>query len=579
MRTFRDSAVFVFVAWVACFASRAQAQEPTAADPNEQAVLVRSSRTNVELIEKFVKVIELQKKIKKVDGFDPTVVNVVALSAKRIRVQALTQGVTTLVLSDEDDNTYLVDLFIKGDARHLQAILNAKFPDAAVEAFKVREAVVLRGWVTQPDQITQIVEIAEQFYPQVLNQMQVGGEQQIFLRVKIMEVQRSKIRRMGMNLLYLNRNSYFSSTPGSLVSLSETALPFAGGPTVEFDAGTLRNASLSFAIMNEHNIFNAFLDALKEESLLKILARPELHATNGRPSSLLSGGEFPVVVPQSLGTSTIEWKEFGVRLETVPTVLGNGRLRLELQTEVSERDFTNAVELDGLTVPGLTTRRANTAVEMHFGETMLIAGLISNRRTSNSDKVPLLGELPVIGAAFRNIRYDDVETELIIMVTPEMTAALDPGQVLPGGPGLGTTTPTDRELFFGGQPEVPNYEGNAGLPGAIVPAMQPPVRDVQQAPVEIKHVPPNPAPATSKIPAPSVSSANNGFRGAPQTRPAGGIFDNRRSFDQPQRKGRESLRTGAQGNGSIRQATFQTREFGGRGKALPMLRNSLIEPQ
>lgn len=453
----RMAALLALILLATSPANLARAQQPEMASQNQQTIRLNTGRSELELIEKFSKDLETKDRIKRVDGFDPAVVEVTAITPNRIRLEAKTQGVTTVVVIDEFDNTSLVDIFVKGDARHLQAIINSKFADSSVEAFKVRESVVLRGWVTQPEHITQIVNIAEQFHPRVLNQMRVGGVQQVLLKVKVMEVQRSKIRNMGFNFLYLNRNGYMSSTPGQLTQLGELELPFGSGPAATFNNNTLNAASLAFGFINDSNIFQAFFDALKEEALLKILAEPELVTTNGRPANLLSGGEFPILVPQSLGTVTIEWREFGVRLEAVPIILGNGRLRLELQPEVSERDFTNSVSVGGTTVPGLTTRRVNTQVEMRFGQSLIIAGLIANRRTAETSKVPFLGELPLIGAAFRRVRYDDVETELVVLVTPELVAPLDPSQVPMGGPGLFTDTPTDRELFRDGMIEVPNY--------------------------------------------------------------------------------------------------------------------------
>ncbi len=436
-----------------------RAESPVSATGNEPVVRVLKKQTHLELVERSGKFLELQSKITRVGGFDDTVVQVKAVTPNRIYVWAAQQGVTTINITDEHDQTFSVEIFVKGDVRYLQALIDTNFPDASVDVLKINDSsVVLRGWVTQPEQINYIVEIAEQFYPQVLNQMRVGGEQQVKLKVKVMEVQRSKIRKMGFNFLFLDHHGYLSSTPGQLTKLGEVVLPFRpGSPSVLFDADTLADAAISFGIIGDHNVFNAFFDALKEEGLLKILAEPTVVTTNGRPATLLSGGEFPILVPQSLGTVSIEWREFGTRLEAVPVILGNGRLRLELQPEVSERDFSNSVNVQGLTVPGLTTRRVNTQVEMKFGQTLVIGGLIANRRTAETYKVPILGELPWIGAAFRRVRYDDVETELIVMVTPELVAPLDPDQVPPLGPGQNTEAPTDRELFIDGLLEVPNF--------------------------------------------------------------------------------------------------------------------------
>ncbi len=222
------------------------------------------------------------------------------------------------------------------------------------------------------------------------------------------------------------------------------------------------NPSLLGGVVNNNYTFSMFLDALASESLLKILASPVLVTTNGQPANLLSGGEFPILVPQSLGTVTIQWKEFGVRLTAVPILLGNGRVRLNLQPEVSQKDFSNAVSTGGLTVPGLTTRRVNTSVEMRFGETFMLGGLTEIQDTAQTFKTPLLGELPYIGAAFRRVSYQTTETELVILVTPVLAGAMSDAQMPPGGPGMFTDQPSDRELYWYGLLETPSYGGVCG---------------------------------------------------------------------------------------------------------------------
>lgn len=423
---------------------------PTARELARAAALdpvfkVAGSRSEVEIVERLSKVLELDRKITRVDGFDPDVLDVKALTPYRVRVQALTQGVTNLVLTDEDDNSYVVNVFVKGDARHLQAVLDNRFPDSAVEAYRVQDSVALTGWVSQPEHITQIMEIAEQFYPRVLNQMRVGGVQQVMLKVKIMEVQRTKLRKLGID--FINNSASggsLSNSPAQLFNID--------------DMGAITHtATTAFGLVSGGDAFFGFIDALKEEKLLKVLSEPSLLAMNGRPATLLSGGEFPVIVPQSLGTVSIEWREFGVRMEAVPVILGNGMVRLEVMPEVTERDFANATTLNGTTIPALTTRRVNTQAELGFGQTLMLAGLLSSRQNAETAKIPFLGELPWVGALFRKMQYDDVETELVILVTPELVAPMASNQVPIGGPGTFTTFPTDRELYFDGYIEVPNY--------------------------------------------------------------------------------------------------------------------------
>ena len=423
---------------------------PTARELARAAALdpvfkVTGSRSEVEIVERLSKVLELDRKITRVDGFDPDVLDVKALTPYRVRIQAVTQGVTNLVLSDEDDNPYVVNVFIKGDARHLQAVLDNRFPDSAVEAYRVQDSVALTGWVSQPEHITQIMEIAEQFYPRVLNQMRVGGVQQVMLKVKIMEVQRTKLRKLGID--FVNN----TASGGSL----------ANSPAQLFnidDMGAITHtATTAFGLVSGGDAFFGFIDALKEEKLLKVLSEPSLLAMNGRPATLLSGGEFPVLVPQSLGTVSIEWREFGVRMEAVPVILGNGMVRLEVMPEVTERDFANATTLSGTTIPALTTRRVNTQAELGFGQTLMLAGLLSSRQNAETAKIPFIGELPWAGALFRKVQYDDVETELVILITPELVAPMEANQLPAGGPGTFTTFPTDRELYLDGYIEVPNY--------------------------------------------------------------------------------------------------------------------------
>jgi len=283
--------------------------------------------------------------------------------------------------------------------------------------------------------------------------MQVGGAQQEQLRCDILEVQRSKIRRLGINFQFSKPSGYLVSTPGPVT-------PITGLNPLASPAATLTgfaDSTLSFGFIKNNDIFQGFVRALREEGLLKIHATPRVTTLNGQPAELVNGGETPVIVPAGLGTTAIEFKQFGVQLEAVPHILGQGRLRMQVKPEVSERDFSNAVTVGGVTVPAFTVRRASTEVEMNFGETLVIAGLISRREDASTVGVPGLSKLPWIGAAFGTKRYTEAETELIILVTPEYVAPLSKEQIPHGGPGKFTDTPTDKELFFHNMIEVPYY--------------------------------------------------------------------------------------------------------------------------
>ena len=247
----------------------------------------------------------LPDRIARVDGFDQDVIDVTALDSRNIRLHAKTPGVTTLTLVDERDQHFVIDVLVTGDVRHLQELIGRLFPDAAIDAIEVREGVVLRGWVTQPDQITEIVQIAEQFYPKVLNQMRVGCVQQVMLRVKVIEIQRSRLRRLGVNFTYVGGDGYLASTPGGVTAINSIVPNPGGGPGIGVTSSSLQNASVLYGFVNPGRAFNMFIDALKQESLLNIIVEPNLVTMNGRPANLLSGGEIPVPVPQGLGNISL----------------------------------------------------------------------------------------------------------------------------------------------------------------------------------------------------------------------------------------------------------------------------------
>jgi pilus assembly protein CpaC len=453
-------AVAAFLTALALAATTSEAwAQPGAPDvgANENVYQVVAPRSELQIVEQFSRVFESPNRIVRVDGFDPDVITVSALSPHRIRVLGEKTGVTTLVITDEFDNAYSIEVFVAGDVRHLQAYLRQLFPEDDVQAVKLNDSIVLRGVVTEPGHITQIVDVALEFSTKVLNQLEVAGVHQVQLNVKVMEVARTKIRQLGINWFLKTPDTYVRSTPGNLQNIANLSTPFGGPPDFPFDPLTINNTAIQFAVMGTSEVFNGFVDALREENLLKILAEPTVVTTSGRPALILSGGEFPLPVAQGLGQVTLEWKDYGVRMEAVPIVLGNGRLRLDVSPEVSERDFTVAANVNGTLTPGIKTRRVNTQVEMRFGETLMLGGLISARKEGQTSKIPFLGELPWIGVAFRSVRYENTESELLIMVTPHMVAPLQPHQVPHLGPGQFTDDPTDRELFMDGMIEVPLY--------------------------------------------------------------------------------------------------------------------------
>lgn len=506
--------------------------EDSPAVPQTFTFQVVSKDTKLRIIEKSSRILEFKYRLSDVDGYDPTVIKVTAPDdARHLRVQTLAPGITSFAAVDEMGTVFDVEILVIGDVRELEAQIRTSFPDTNVKAVKVKDSVLLTGAVNKAEDIPTIIKIAEQFHPSVLNALKITGVQQVLLRVQVMEVQRGKIRSMGFNywLNGLHGNRFTNiSTPGNLVPTSAFGSTIGGSASVA--STTFGNTTGIMHIASNDATLDAFIEALKDETLLKVLAEPNLITVNGRPADFLSGGEFPILVPQGVGTATVAYKQFGVQLVFVPTVLSSGRLRLDVAPEVSERDFTSAIVLSGVTVAGIKTRRVNTQVEMNFGETLVIAGLISNNVTSETHKVPFLGELPWVGAAFRRVKHNEAETELMILVTPEYVAPLEEGQLPPGGPGSSTTSPTDRELMIDGRMEIRRYDDDCPLPStyngvrgsgvmvpepATVPAVAPPVPGPAAAAPAVP-----PAPASTRVPEPAAAVPQARTRQtAPTSRP------------------------------------------------------------
>ncbi len=533
------------------------AQPPSNSAPLAgESVAITTPRSSVEIAERFAKVLQFPKKLVRIDGFDPTVVSVTPLAPDQVRISALEQGVTTVVATDENQQTYSIEIFVTGDTRLLQSVLNRLYPNTKITCIKVRESVLLRGWVSEPQQISEITATAMMYYPKVLNQMKVGGPQEVQLRVQVMEVQRTQIRRFGINFIAGGRNATFASTPGPITPLSSLLVPLGGPATANLASSSLSNASMALGIASDQFVFQGLIQALKQEGLLKIQAEPLLVTRSGEPARLVNGGEFPIPVPGGLGTVTIEWREFGVLLESLPVIISPTRLRQQITAEVSERDFNNAATLSGTTVPALTKRTVQTSVEMEFGQTLVIGGLISTRYTAQTDKIPVLGELPGIGAAFRRVRYDTAETELLVMITPEYVAGMAPDQLPPGGVGQFTTFPTDRELYGQGIVEVPNYADHGACPPGAGPMIVPgqpsaPLMPLGPPGTESELILPSGTPPVP--PSPAIEGADAGHRSSSKV--ASG-------------RNRTSPRQGTTSRSGITQAGYRNTETG----------SGLIEP-
>jgi pilus assembly protein CpaC len=265
----------------------------------------------------------------------------------------------------------------------------------------------------------------------VFDTSRVASRAVVQVDVRVVEFSRSVLKEVGFNFFKQNNGFTFGSfAPSALTSVSATAgqAPSLTGVTPISSAFNLIFNSAT------HGLF-ANLSLLESNNLARVLAEPTLVALSGQSASFLAGGEVPIPVPQALGTTSIEFKPYGIGLTLTPTVLSPQRIALKVAPEASQLDFANAVTISGVSVPAFITRRADTTVELGDGESFVIGGLIDRETASNVSKVPLLGDLPVIGTFFKQLNYQQNEKELVIIVTPHLVSPLAKGATLPSTPG------------------------------------------------------------------------------------------------------------------------------------------------
>lgn len=453
------------LAVVGMFASEAAAQQlapPTLMKRPSIVYKLSSPNERLEMTVHTSRILTMEQKIPQAQVNNPEILDLTPLSPTQVQISAKTAGVTQVNLWGENKELYTVDVIVYGDVRELTLLLRSSFPNAALKVVPVANSVMISGFVDQPAYIDRIIRIAEEFYPKVINNMTVGGVQQVLLHVKVMEVSRTKLRQLGFDWAKITGANVVSSGPTGLISdFTDKAISMGGLPGADMVTGkpVWRSAGAStfaFNVVDGNNAFFGVLDALRQDNLMKIMSEPTLVTVSGRPASFNSGGEIPVPEPQSLGTISIAWKKYGTQIDFVPIVLGNGMIRLEVRPRVSELDTTQSLTIGGTTVPGIKLREADTGVELRAGQTLAIAGLVQTRVEAENAGLPWISELPYIGTAFRSVRETRNEVELLIMVTPELVEAMDACEVPPCGPGTRTTFPSDWELFMKGHLEVPN---------------------------------------------------------------------------------------------------------------------------
>jgi pilus assembly protein CpaC len=374
---------------------------------------------NLELVKGKSLVIDTRSTLKRVSLADPEVADARVVSPQQLYLTGKAVGATNLTLWTENDAIFAVyDLVVSPDLTRLKAKLHEILPGEDIRVTTAHDAITLFGKVSSTAKIDQALEVANAFAPErVVNLLQVAGVHQVMLEVRVAEMSRSITKRLGFNFAVLTGGPTFG------VSQLNNLTTFNNTETV---VGATINAL--FRLQTGGITLTSFIDALKEDGLVKILAKPTLITLSGQEANFLAGGEFPVPVPQQENSITIEFKTFGVGLSFTPVVLSDQQISLRVAPEVSELDFTNSVSFSGFVVPGLTTRRASTVIELADGQSFAIAGLLDESVRESIAKFPLLGDIPILGALFRSVSFQKNETELVIMVTPHLVKPVDATQ-------------------------------------------------------------------------------------------------------------------------------------------------------
>jgi len=369
--------------------------------------------------------INTTERLKRVSVTDPGVADAIVVTPTQILVHGRSAGEVSLLIWDELERSRSFDLRVDVDVSAASEEERRVFPDEQITVTPSRSAIVLSGHVTTEDIAKRAEMIAAAYSKNVVNVLTFGpvGAQEVLLEVKFAEVDRTAITQLGVNLFSTGAaNTIGSSTTGQFGGV--------GGHTIT-DVIPLPNPSSFTTTTNIANALNLFLfrpdthlgatiQALQQQNLLQLLAEPNLIAVNGKEASFLAGGEFPfpIVQPgQGFTAVTISFKEFGVRLRFTPVIMPNGNIHLRVVPEVSQLDFANGLTISGFTVPALSTRRADTEFELQDGQSFVIAGLIDNRFTNVANKIPWIGDVPILGNFFKSKNAQKSNSELMVLCT------------------------------------------------------------------------------------------------------------------------------------------------------------------
>ncbi|MBY7961590.1 type II and III secretion system protein family protein [Vibrio fluvialis] len=395
--------------------------------------------------------VKLQRSASRVSLGDPQVLDIVMLKSDELFLIGNKLGSTNLMAWDRQGKLIeSINIEVIHDVNSLKAKLYEYMPDEGIKVQSSQNRLILSGQVSSQEKMNLALRLAETYAPAqavdkstgsrnaeagstgVVNLMTIGGAQQVMLEVTVAEVQRSLVRRFGANFNFLQSNGNFS------IGGTNNGGGISGITPVFNDLGIDSTGFLS-TFMDGNTLFSIALDIAKENGVAKVLAEPNLTALSGANAEFLAGGEFPIPVPSDNGI-TIDYKEYGVGLKFVPTILSDKKINLKLAVDVSEVATSSALSYNASDtnaiyyIPPVTRRSASSTIELADGQTIGIAGLLSENTRDSANKLPGLGDIPVLGQLFNSQEYISGQTELVILVTPRLAKPIDRSKI---------TLPTD----------------------------------------------------------------------------------------------------------------------------------------
>src|SRR3954447_6158433 len=436
--------------------------------------------------------LNLQRSVSSVWTSNPEVADVYVNGPRQMNLFGKKAGEATVIATAADGSVvYGASVRVNQNISSINEILHQAMPEADISVTNVGQVAVLNGVVSSPDDAAQAqMLVAAALNPGVdvskpgaaltivpVSRLKVATPLQVMLKVRVAEMNRSLVKQFGVNLL--SRDNSGGNILGSIGRGNPGTIGTVPGDPGSIDPKTGLTAGSTLVTFNNLaggttlGLFGKVLgldllgtlDLLENDGVITTLAEPNLTALPGETASFLAGGEFPIPVSQSLGAVTIEYKQYGVGLAFTPIVLGDGRISMRVRPEVSQLSDAGSVKLNNFKVPALTTRRAETTVELGSGQSMMIAGLLRNNNSNSITKAPFLGDLPILGMLFRSTKFQRQETELVVIVTPYLVRPVS-GQL--ATPTSGYRATTDVEQVLEGQ----TFKGVSGSP-ARLPAPAP----------------------------------------------------------------------------------------------------------